>query len=327
MSKVSLIITVYNCQQYLEQAIASVVKQTYQDWELIIWDDGSSDRSSEIAQSFAEIEPRIKLVIESHQGRNAALRKAHVLTEGEYVAYLDADDLLFPTTLQETVDILESNLQYGMVYTDHKIIDSQNWGRGIGTRCHIPYSPQRLLVDFMTFHFRLIRRGVFESVGGITQESGIAEDYDLCLRLSEVTQIYHLTKPLYYYRIHESQMSQEHYLIQMRDSEQAVNRALQRRGLAEKYRLYVDENNGKFRLVKLDSQARNTSEEYLKQGHCLQKQNQFRAAIEAYKSAIRLNKNFSEAYLAMGNLLQQGGKYRLAQQCFARVSSLQADSQ
>jgi GT2 family glycosyltransferase len=111
-------------------------------------------------------------------------------------------------------------------------MDEKGVVKGIGTRCQIPYSKDRLLVEFMIFHFRLMRRSVYEQVGGVNEEFEAIEDYELCLRLSEVTEIQQLKKPLYYYRAHNHSLSRERQVEQIFLSQQAINQALERRGLA-----------------------------------------------------------------------------------------------
>ena len=116
-------------------------------------------------------------------------------SRGRYIGILDSDDLLEPTALEETASILESRPEFGMVYTDHVVIDSNGQRRGIGRRCQIPYSKDRMLLDFMTFHFRLIRMEVFTQIGRFDETYPLAMDYDLCLRIAEVTEIEHLSAP------------------------------------------------------------------------------------------------------------------------------------
>jgi GT2 family glycosyltransferase len=91
----------------------------------------------------------------------------------------------------------------------------------------------------MTFHFRLIRRESFERAGGIDPYFEAAIDYDLCLRLSEITQIKHLKVPLYEYRIHPQSMSHQNRSRQVQYAKTAVERAITRRGLSQTYRLDV----------------------------------------------------------------------------------------
>jgi glycosyltransferase involved in cell wall biosynthesis len=237
--KVTLILTVHNREQYLEEAIASIQAQAYPNYELILWNDGSTDDSGEIAAHHAAQDPRIRYFRAKHQGRNAALRAAHQQAQGQYLGWIDSDDRLTPATLAATVGFLNSEPNIGMVYTDHQIIDAQGKSQGYGHRCKILYSKDRLLVDFMTFHFRLIRRESFEQAGGIDPYFEAAIDYDLCLRLSEITQIKHLKVPLYEYRVHPQSMSHQSRSRQVQYAKAAVEKAIARRGLSQTYRLEV----------------------------------------------------------------------------------------
>lgn len=227
---ISIIITAYNREKYLSQAIASVLAQTYRGFELLIWDDGSSDHSLEIAHNYAKRDCRIRVVAAEHQGTAAALKAATAKTSGTYLGWVDSDDLLAPTALAETVRILDKYPKIGIVYTDYFLIDESGQIKDYGKRCRIPYSQERLLIDFMTFHFRLIRRCVFDQVGGIDESMVYVEDYDLCLRLSEVTKVWHLKTPLYYYRSHESNISKHKRVEQIENSQNAIARAIKRRG-------------------------------------------------------------------------------------------------
>jgi glycosyltransferase involved in cell wall biosynthesis len=237
--KATLILTFHNRSLYLPQALASVQTQAYPNYELILWDDGSTDDSGEIATHHANQDPRIRYFRAKHQGRNAALRAAHKQAQGQYLGWIDSDDCLTPATLAATVAFLEAEPDIGMVYTDHHIIDAQGNSQGYGHRCGIPYSKDRLLVDFMTFHFRLIRRESFEQAGGIDPYFEAAIDYDLCLRLSEITQIKHLKVPLYEYRVHPQSMSHQSRSRQVQYAKAAVEKAIARRGLSQTYRLEV----------------------------------------------------------------------------------------
>jgi glycosyltransferase involved in cell wall biosynthesis len=245
--KVSLIMTVHNRERYLEEAIVSVLGQIYDNYELILWDDGSTDRSGEIAAHYATKDRRIRFFKAEHQGRNAALRSAHQIADGYYLGWIDSDDRLTSATLAATVGLLNTEPDIGMVYTDHQIIDSQGNLQGNGHRCQIPYSKNRLLIDFMSFHFRLIRRDCFERSGGINPFYESAIDYDLCLRISENATIRHLQVPLYEYRVHPKRMSSQARSRQLYFSKTAVEQALIRRGLEKIYRLEVSPD-GKFTL-------------------------------------------------------------------------------
>jgi glycosyltransferase involved in cell wall biosynthesis len=239
---ISIVITVYNRDNYLSKAIESVLAQTRADFELIVWDDGSSDDSLKIAQSYASRDDRLTVVEAPHLGRGEALHKALEKTRGEYLAWVDSDDFLERNALAETMAILDANPDVGMVYTDYSVIDKLGRIKGLGSRCSIPYSPSRLLVDFMTFHFRLMRRSVYNSVGGVNSEYETVEDYELCLRLSEVTSIYHLSQSLYFYRVHDNSISALRQIEQVRLTQKAITEALARRGLSDKVAVEVKFN-------------------------------------------------------------------------------------
>jgi glycosyltransferase involved in cell wall biosynthesis len=239
-TRVSLIITTRNRPKYLAEAIDSVLAQTHQNWELIVWDDDSTDRVH------VPNDRRIKLVCAPHSGRQMALKSAIEMTSADYLGWVDDDDMLHPDALAKTLSILIDNPQVGMVYTDHLTIDGMGNIGGLGFRCKIPYSPDRLLIDFMTHHFRLFRREIYDRVGGIDRRFIRVEDYDFCLRVSEITQIYHLADPLYYYRCHREMRSRHRREEQRMYSKLAINNALSRREMADKYRLVVV--NDRYRL-------------------------------------------------------------------------------
>jgi glycosyltransferase involved in cell wall biosynthesis len=119
-SLVSSIIIFFNAEQFFEEAIASVLAQTYQHWELLLADDGSTDGSTAIAQKYAQIYPeKIRyLEHEDHQNRgmsatrNLGIRHA----KGEYIAFLDADDVWLPHKLKQQVEIMQSQPEAGMIY-------------------------------------------------------------------------------------------------------------------------------------------------------------------------------------------------------------------
>ncbi|MGK7912613.1 MAG: glycosyltransferase [Synechococcus sp.] len=239
---ISIIMTVYNRDRFLAAAIDSILSQSYPDFELILWDDGSSDRSIEIARAYAAQDKRIQLYEADHLGRVPALAKATMKANGDCLGLVDSDDLLMPTALERTVDIMQKRPDVGMVYTNHSIMSAEGQELGIGKRCNIPFSKDNLLVNFMTFHFRLIRRDIFWKVGGFDTRFKSSEDYDLCLKLSEVTTIYHLPEVLYRYRSHHQSMSSAGQLEQIEYTYAAISQALKRRGLRDKLELYLDLN-------------------------------------------------------------------------------------
>ncbi len=103
MTKVSVIIPVYNVEKYLSSCLNSVLHQTYQDFEIICVNDGSTDRSGKILDLYAKKDHRIKVFTQSNKGQSAARNKALKVAKGEYIQFLDSDDFLHPQTLEATV--------------------------------------------------------------------------------------------------------------------------------------------------------------------------------------------------------------------------------
>lgn len=251
---ISLITTVRDGAPYLSQAIESVRAQTFADWELVLWDDGSTDETAEIARSSAANEPRIRVFSGEPLGRRRALIEAHRQARGSYLGWLDADDWLAPEALARShAAVARSGCD--MVYTDHVLVGADGEPRGPSRRSRIPYSARGLLLDFMTFHFRLFSRQIFERAGGIDPDLEIAIDYDLCLRISELGQIRHLAEPLYFYRLHAQQLSSRHRARQIAASATAIRAALRRRGMST-YELVADLERGRFQLAPAKLPAR-----------------------------------------------------------------------
>ena len=246
-SKVSLLIPAWNREQFIAAAVGSTLRQSYEHFELLVWDDGSSDNSADVAERAIADDQRSKVVRAPHAGLCASINAAAKQLTGKYFGWIDSDDAIAPTALAETVQFLDSNPDVGMVYTDYLTMDESGRIGGLGNRTKIPYSKDRLLIDFMTFHFRLMRRDVFDKLGGVDESIPGAEDYDLCLRLSEQSQIRKLARPLYFYRVHDKSISTEKRLWQIMQSKEAISRALLRRGLEKQFEIDV-ELVGRFKL-------------------------------------------------------------------------------
>lgn len=237
--KVSIIIPAFNREQYIGMAIRTVLDQTYRDLELIIVDDGSTDATLTIAQQFAREDDRVRVLTDKiNRGAAYALKTGFEAARGEYVGQVDSDDILEARAVELTAAVLDDDINCGLVYTNYVDIDANGRKLRPGKRCSIPYSKDRLLIDFMTFHFRLIRSSVYKKVGGFDLRFNRLEDYELCLRLSEETKIKKINEYLYQYRIHQDSLR-----VTMDDLErvqlckQVINQALKRRGMDKTHRI------------------------------------------------------------------------------------------
>jgi glycosyltransferase involved in cell wall biosynthesis len=124
MPKVSVIMPVYNGQAYIEQAIDSLLAQSFQDWELVVVDDGSSDSTPQILKKFTD--ERIRTIRQENAGEATARNVGLENAKGEYVAFLDADDYYFSNALDDLSSFLDQNLEFGVVYSNGQIFDGEN---------------------------------------------------------------------------------------------------------------------------------------------------------------------------------------------------------
>ena len=244
---VSLVTTVYNVAAFIKEAAVSVLSQRFTDFEWIVYDDGSTDGSAATLLEAAGGDPRVRLIRgDTNTGPGPALHAATALATAPLIGWLDADDRLHPDALKLTRAYLHERPHIGLVYTHHRLIDAAGRVGPPPQRQRIPYSRQRLLTDFMTFHFRLYRQEVAASVGGVPGDLPAANDYDFCLRMSEACEIRCLPRPLYDYRVHRGSVSGTRRLEQIQSSAEAIRRALARRSMPET--LHV-EYNARFRLT------------------------------------------------------------------------------
>jgi len=208
--KVSVIMNCLNCENYLREAIDSVFAQTYEDWEIIFWEDkASKDNSENIARSYGHKLRyfRSDVPLPLYGSRNLAVQEAR----GKYIAILDCDDLWLPTKLEEQIQLLESDEEIGLVYSD--IISFSEKGKE--RRSFEFKKPHRgnvfselLRENFINTQTVLIRREVLDCLN--TPFDGrliMSGDYDAFLRISYKWEIDYVDKPLARYRVHRNSKS------------------------------------------------------------------------------------------------------------------------
>lgn len=212
--RVSIIIPVWNRAALLQQAVASALAQTFQNFELIIADDGSTDDSAERAAASGD--PRIEVLRLEHSGnpavaRNAALRHAR----GRYVAFLDSDDQWLPDKLAEQVRQLDGRRDAGMVYGLASYFDGER-ERGVhGPKvARVPESIFELLLlqgNFIQPSTVLIRREICELLGGFDESETFraVEEYDLWLRVTKRYPALFIPRVITRYRRHDDNLSRD----------------------------------------------------------------------------------------------------------------------
>ncbi len=207
--RVTVVMAVYNAAQFLHDAVASVLAQTYRDFELILVDDSSSDDSLSILQSFGD--PRMRIIrhranIGAALSRNDALHAAR----GELVAIMDADDVCAPIRLERQVAFLDANPLVGLVGCG--VYDNIDANGAVLYTSYLPEDNetiQRTLVERWCFLHPSImfRRSLLESVGGYRKAFEPAEDHDFILRILEHCQAHNLYEHLISYRLNPKGLS------------------------------------------------------------------------------------------------------------------------
>ena len=202
---VSVIMNCLNGEQYLREALDSVVAQTYPDWEVIFWDNASRDASGAIAKGYGERVRyfRGETTVPLGQARNLAIAEAR----GRYLAILDCDDVWLPEKLERQVPLLERDQSVGLVYADCFFINAV--GQTLGTffqRVPPPAGdPYRALLtgpNFTPGPTVLMRADAVRKAGGFHAEFRYVESYDLFVRLARVYRVAYLDEPLARYRLH-----------------------------------------------------------------------------------------------------------------------------
>jgi len=234
MPTVSVLMPVYNAERYLSEAVESILGQTFADFEFLIVDDGSTDRSRAILERYAARDPRIRLTSRPNTGYAAALNELLGLARGELVARMDADDVALPERLARQVDYLGAHPDVVGVGTAVHFIDAA--GRFLRDRHpgmdHEAIQERALAGDCALNHPSvMMRRAALEAVGGYHVEFMPAEDLDLWLRLGEVGRLTNLPNVLMKYRQHEASFSEQHQRLQLERSAAAVLEACRRRGI------------------------------------------------------------------------------------------------
>jgi glycosyltransferase involved in cell wall biosynthesis len=206
---VSVIMTVYNGEQYLSQAIDSIRLQSLTDFEFVIVDDGSQDRTPEILKG-AQADSRIRVISKQRLGRARALNVAWTCTRGAYIANIDADDLAGPSRLENQFMFLQQHPEIGLLGTAWRtIVGEDDGGRKNERIVNPPLTDselRRALVRRNPFYHSSIMmpRHVLQEVNGYNEQLCVAIDYDLQVRIACLYQLANLPHVLATQRAHQS---------------------------------------------------------------------------------------------------------------------------
>lgn len=196
---------VYNAEQYLEEAIESVLQQTYRDFEFIIINDGSTDKSSEIIERFATLDSRLIVIEQENKGLANTLNIGLNISKGKYIARMDADDICMPNRFEEQIKYLNIHPEVKLLGTAVELIDDE----GSSVCVDVPYTGSKFLKSFMLkvgnpFKHPTIMActETVKTCGGFNESIGkYFEDYFLWSKIARHHEIYILPKVLLKYRI------------------------------------------------------------------------------------------------------------------------------
>lgn len=204
MPLVSVIMNCRNSAKYLREALDSVYGQTFKDYEIIFWDNVSTDDSPEIALSYHE--PLRYFRGESFLPLGAARNKAVEKAQGKYLALLDCDDLWLPEKLQRQVALFQSDPEIALAYSDCYFIDAAGNITGNFFAKFRPYSEGAFYnlfkTNFIPCPTAVFSKEAFDKVGGFRIELIDGEEYDLFLRIASKGRVSFISLPLAMYRRH-----------------------------------------------------------------------------------------------------------------------------
>lgn len=224
---VSVIIPAYNHELYIEEALQSVINQTYKNIQLIVINDGSMDGTGTVIDKVIEQNAsfNIKYINKSNEGICKTLNKGLLLAKGKYVAFLASDDMWTSDRIEKQVYFMEENANIGLVFSDNYFIRLNKVAQVKGTdykpiirKCflngiqNVNMYEKLLSDDIIPALTVLIRKECFDKVGGFDNNLK-AEDYDMWLRIAKEYPIAFIDEPLAYYRVHDSNASNNHASI------------------------------------------------------------------------------------------------------------------
>jgi glycosyltransferase involved in cell wall biosynthesis len=224
--KISVIIPLYNHEKYIKEAVNSVLNQSFDDFELIIINDGSTDNSGEVIKKIQD--KRIHYYYQENQGAHATLNRGIGLAQGTYISILNSDDMYYSTRFEKMVRILEHDSSVHAVFSHIEFIDGNgnsirfkrgaedNW---LGRNPETSYKGNNhVILDLLAGNFLyttsnlFCRKSVFDDIGYFSNLKYI-HDYEFFLRLCYHYKVHIIEEPLLKYRFHESNTLNENYAI------------------------------------------------------------------------------------------------------------------
>ena len=231
---VSVIINCHNGEKYLSKCVKSVSNQTYKNWEIVFWDNCSTDNSKKIVKSFKD--KRIKyfknnIFTSLYAARNLAIKK----TKGDYVAFLDTDDWWHKKKLQKQIDLIKLSNDPKIIYSNVYIVQQNKGVKRLFQKGDLPSGSitQKLLNDYKVGLLTiLVKKEIFKKAN-FNENYNIIGDFDFILRLSIKTKFFCVQEPLAFYRIHDENLFKKGiklYINELKDWLKKNNSYYKKRG-------------------------------------------------------------------------------------------------
>lgn len=216
--KVTVLMSVYNSEDFLAEAIESILNQTFKNFEFLIINDGSKDKSESIIKKYQD--PRIRLISRENKGLTYSLNEGLKLAKGEYIARQDSDDISVKIRLQKEVEFLDSHLDFGMAGSNYTIIDET--GKKLVTTNIFTHHDDLKMALITCNQFGhgsvMMRKSVLEEVGGYDKAVGTVEDYDLWTRISRKSKVCNFEQPLYLWRKSDESVVHSNHALNIRQT-------------------------------------------------------------------------------------------------------------
>lgn len=230
MPQISVVTSVHNGEAYLEECVESILNQTFQDFEYLILNNGSTDRTAEILDQYKD--PRLRIVHQENLGIVNSLNKGTSLSRSNFIAHLDADDFVHPSWLEKHLEYMGQNQDV--------VVCSSRFEELLNGKLYpqsFPYiesdteiRTSLCFVNPIPHSFTVIRKSILEKIGGYDPNLIIVHDYDLWVRLLEEGKAHNLNEVLGVYRAHEASFASKKERTMIKEAFQVQWRAYRKLG-------------------------------------------------------------------------------------------------
>ena len=222
MNLVSIIMNCHNGEKFLSESLKSILNQTYKNWEIIFFDNVSNDNSEEILKKFND--KRIKYfrsnkLLDLYKARNLAVEKCN----GDYISFLDTDDLWTPDKLEKQINFVKQNTQFRIVYSNYYVLENKK--KFIKHKMQLPFgSITQKLLDYYSLGIAtvLLEKSFFKKFK-FNETYNVIGDFDFFIKLSQKFKIGSIQEPLAIYRLHGNNFSTKRSNIYIEELEQWIS--------------------------------------------------------------------------------------------------------